>query len=861
MSHEGGGDDSAPVSWVFDSLGYAQDSAPLYLNVYVWPTNYEKASQQWATVKVNGNVVKAYCTPEESCGTEWFACVSELDISGYKQEALGGSLTVEVSSTGVGYGPCDHNSKPLYTSMYLREALPTGEPTGQPTDIPSGQPSGQPSDQPSTQPSSQPSMQPSVQPTGQPSVQPSSQPSDQPSAQPTSQPSMHPSGQPSDQPSGQPTNQPSGQPSSQPTEQPTVQPSGQPSDEPTGQPSSHPTYLYPLSLSHEGGGDDSAPVSWVFDSLGYAQDSAPLYLNVYVWPTNYEKASQQWATVKVNGNVVKAYCTPEESCGTEWFACVSELDISGYKQEALGGSLTVEVSSTGVGYGPCDHNSKPLYTSMYLREALPTGEPTGQPTNIPSGQPSGQPSDQPSTQPSSQPSMQPSVQPTGQPSVQPSSQPSDQPSAQPTSQPSMQPSGQPSDQPSGQPTSQPTTQPTDQPSGQPSDEPTGQPSTHPSSFPSTQPSAEPSAQPSSCPSSVPSSHPTLTSPIGKFYTAGGSDSQPIVWSLPGIGFANNTLPLYLSVDIWPTNYAIVSEQWSTVKVNGISLSEFCSPKISCGTSWYNCLENVNVADLISERHGGYIVVEVSSTGVSSGPCDKNDHPLYARMLLQETKPLEEKVSIWAVIGSLIGGIAILIVIIWLLFVKYCRKRYAAVYGTEGIYATRQRDVESCVENEDCNVGINEYVKKSIVSVAPVIDPEKVVPIETDLEMQEPEPSPEKSNEEISGEEKEQQVDVERHEEQMLQHNKKKKLFQSYKMSLDPEDQKLIDDEKEVRKKLSSAEVTHAGNISRRPPPDGPKPDIYKGIDEKVIVKNDDDKVARPNNENGVDDMSFVDFDD
>ena len=44
------------------------------------------------------------------------------------------------------------------------------------------------------------------------------------------------------------------------------------------------------------------------------------------------------------------------------------------------------------------------------------------------------------------------------------------------------------------------------------------------------------------------------------------------------------------------------------------------------------------ADLITSQNGGKIVVEVSSTGVTSGPCDKDGFPLYARMMLRETLP-------------------------------------------------------------------------------------------------------------------------------------------------------------------------------------------------------------------------------
>jgi len=384
-----------------------------------------------------------------------------------------------------------------------------------------------------------------------------------------------------------------------------------------------------------------------------------------------------------------------------------------------------------------------------LREALPTGEPTSQPSGEPSGQPSGQPSGEPSGQPSAEPSGQPTGEPSGQPTGQPSGQPTDQPSGQPSIQPSDQPSGQPSMQPSCQPSDQPTGEPSSVPSGQPSAQPSSHPSSQPSSDPTSQPSGQPSCQPTSQPSNIPTSHPTFISPIGTFFESGGTDSKPVVFSLPGIGYVNNTLPLYLSVDVWPTNYAMRSEQWASITVNGVSLMDHCIPDESCGEIWFRCFENVNIADLISERNGGYIDVEVSSTGVNTGPCDKNGFPLYSRVILKEALSHQEKLSVWVIIGSILGGLMFLILVLWLLFVYFVRLPAARVYRHKDsslMEPNDKIDVESCVENEDnCEdyalysfQGTKDTVEKLGVEKSMALNLSKVVPFEdeTDLDKEE-----------------------------------------------------------------------------------------------------------------------------
>ena len=324
LEFEGGRDSSTSVIWDALSLGYANNSYPLYLSVDVFPTNYENKANQYATVKVNGNVILLHCTPDESCGTEWFSCLFDYDVSSYRLEPMGGSLSVEVSSTGVNSGPCDYlTNYSLYTRMFLRSALPT------------------------------------------------SQPSSEPSSQPSTEPSNVPTGQPTSNPSGAPTPVPMLLNTGEPSAQPTATPSG----EPSSQPSSVPTVSSPHWSEFCGGGNDTHPVQFEWSQLGYAnQTDRPLYLGVRVYPTNYEASGAQWATVIVNSVELVTYCTPDETCGDSFYNCVVQADVRSHVMAPDGGSLTVTVSSTGVNGGPCDHAGFPLYVCMELSDYIPSNK-------------------------------------------------------------------------------------------------------------------------------------------------------------------------------------------------------------------------------------------------------------------------------------------------------------------------------------------------------------------------------------------------------------------------------------------------------------------------------------------------------
>lgn len=106
------------------NLGYTNRTGPMYLNVGVWPTNYENSAHQWATVTLNGNVIKQYCTPDQSCGDRYYPCVSWMEISQNISSESGGSLLVEVSSSGVKSGPCDYEGCPLQAQVWVTESPP-----------------------------------------------------------------------------------------------------------------------------------------------------------------------------------------------------------------------------------------------------------------------------------------------------------------------------------------------------------------------------------------------------------------------------------------------------------------------------------------------------------------------------------------------------------------------------------------------------------------------------------------------------------------------------------------------------------------------------------------------------------------
>jgi hypothetical protein len=302
-------------------------------------------------------------------------------------------------------------------------ATPTGEPSSEPSGQPTGEPSSQPTDRPNTQPTSDPSAQPTSEPTALPSdVHPSGQPSGKPSEMPypSAQPSMVPTGEPSNEPTSPPTGEPSTQPTSDPSTQPTGAPSYHPtaeqsitgvpisrptseptalpsdvhlSGQPSGQPTSYPTYSTPLLLTHEEGSSTES-VIWEVSQLGrhwngdsnaldvLSDETAelhPLYLFVEIYPTSFPLVSIQYATVYVNDTVVVPFCTPGIECGSSFYVCAYDIDVSKFISSERGGSLKVEVTTTNVRSSTCDYNNYPLYVRMELHN---TDKPVTAPPSL-----------------------------------------------------------------------------------------------------------------------------------------------------------------------------------------------------------------------------------------------------------------------------------------------------------------------------------------------------------------------------------------------------------------------------------------------------------------------------------------------
>lgn len=287
---------------------------------------------------------------------------------------------------------------------------------------------------------------------------------------------------------------------------------------------------------------------------------------------------------------------------------------------------------------------------MFLREALPTGEPTVQPSKEPSGQPT--------WVPTGEPTGKPTTEPTGRPSSQPTCQPSDTPTGQPTDEPTSIPTGEPTTQPSGVPTSQPTIQP--------------------------------------------SSHPTLLTLENddNVFLQGGDDDNPINFALTNLGFSNRTGAMYLSVDIYTTNFEVIGEQWATVRLNGRVINPTCTPDVSCEDKWYTCVSWLEVSQNLSSHEGGSLHVQVSSQGVSSGPCDYLGYPLYAQVFLTELPPPSHSssLSIWAIIGPVIFGIFAFIAALWYFYTRHKRKNDK--YGTDATPSDQELVSGDQDQNED-----------------------------------------------------------------------------------------------------------------------------------------------------------------
>jgi hypothetical protein len=101
-------------------------------------------------------------------------------------------------------------------------------------------------------------------------------------------------------------------------------------------------------------------------------------MRVEVFPTEYPYKMYQYVTIYINGGSVMDYCAPGIECGSDYFVCMADYDVTNYVAPAQGGSLQVTVTSTGVEPSICDYNGYPLFVRFTVHDTDP------QPTQAPS---------------------------------------------------------------------------------------------------------------------------------------------------------------------------------------------------------------------------------------------------------------------------------------------------------------------------------------------------------------------------------------------------------------------------------------------------------------------------------------------
>lgn len=165
-----------------------------------------------------------------------------------------------------------------------------------------------------------------------------------------------------------------------------------------------------------------------------------------------------------------------------------------------------------------------------------------------------------------------------------------------------------------------------------------------------------------------------------------------------LGYTNTTLPIYMTVGVIPTSYEFRANQWATITINGRIAVEFCTPEQSCGEDWFLCADQLNVFDFLNSSVGGQLHIEVTVTGVESGPCDYEGFPLFASLRLSETyvpvSTVEARLSVMTIV------VPVVLVLLFLLGV-FLLDKIVAYRKANDKYRVRQAvDVEKGLENKD-----------------------------------------------------------------------------------------------------------------------------------------------------------------
>jgi hypothetical protein len=208
---------------------------------------------------------------------------------------------------------------------------------------------------------------------------------------------------------------------------------------------------------------------------------------------------------------------------------------------------------------------------------------------------------------------------------------------------------------------------------------------------------------------------------------GGDDDHPITFSLTNLGYINRTGPLYLTVEVFPTDYENRGDQYARVKLNGGIIDEFCSPDQRCGKDFYTCVAWMEISRNISSAEGGSLEIEVSSSGVKTGPCDYLGYPLYARVYITELAPPpdRETLTIW-----IFFGVALFLFFL-LLIVGYYQLKKAK---NEKRHSNLPKKMSKELSNLDFDPESNQVVVKSSPRRSPrFLSPHKVVPMDEEVE--------------------------------------------------------------------------------------------------------------------------------
>ena len=156
-----------------------------------------------------------------------------------------------------------------------------------------------------------------------------------------------------------------------PTRHPTRLPTLNPTKPPTKQPTASPTPLWLGGTHQVRQGGTNAVTSGVSRTFSGLTAHQMYVLTVKVYATDYDSSSEYINRIAANGVALSSYCNPASQCGSSYFTCLHEVDVTSLVSSS--GQLTVLTTATSeVNY--CAYNGYNLYVEYEVRGQLaPTG--------------------------------------------------------------------------------------------------------------------------------------------------------------------------------------------------------------------------------------------------------------------------------------------------------------------------------------------------------------------------------------------------------------------------------------------------------------------------------------------------------